>query len=606
MIHIRYKIITTLSAILLFHPLSPALGQVTQSADGKNTSAACKCDGVGQNNPHDIGTLAGLYDRWTTRGEFLPAILFVSDWLAKEGKAATDDMLLISYANLGQWYLASDSVEKAKYWLDRSMRLMEVMPQNLENAYYRTAVSRVYNSLGVYHVNIDMDYRKGISYFLKGFEIAEEYGDRSRYTTLGCNLVVTYFLRNDPSGLQYALQIYDYGKKAQDRYVTFCGAYVTSIMYYITPDYPAALRYAEEAVSLMDKFYDEAGVYNMYANILLGNDLEQKAVEYYTKALEVAPQSSSTTTAYIYLSYGEYLMGKKEYLRAADVFLQGVAVSQDNSNTVFKYRLYKNLSDAYRSMGDPYKALDYYVLFHAGADSVFNVERERSISELMVKYEAEKKGREIEQGKLKLEREHRRFQTMVFILCIIVVILSAIYLLYRNKNRLYIQLLRKHQESLGNEQILKRKLEKMAQEYDSKGKGPASSPSASGGTENRSEELYARLDELMKTEHSYRQRDLTVEKVAKMIGTNRTYLSKAINEKTALSFNYYINSYRIKEAVWLLSDPGNDIPLKTLSYELGFHSMSTFYKFFNDVIGMPPSKFREKAVAGQAGSTDKT
>ena len=35
----------------------------------------------------------------------------------------------------------------------------------------------------------------------------------------------------------------------------------------------------------MDKFYDEAGVYNMYANILLGNDLEQKAEEYYTKAV---------------------------------------------------------------------------------------------------------------------------------------------------------------------------------------------------------------------------------------------------------------------------------------------------------------------------------
>lgn len=602
---IRYKIITTLSAILLFHPFPPSLGQVNPSSDGENTSAERRCDGVGQNNPDDIETLAGLYDQWTTRGEFLPAIMFVSDYLAKKGKEATDDMLLISYANLGQWYLAADSVEKAKYWLDRSVRLMEVMPQNLENVYYRTAVSRVYNSLGIYSVNIDMDYHKGISYFLKGFEIAEEYGDRSRYTTLGCNLVVTYFLRNDPSGLQYALQIYDYGKKAQDRYVTFCGAYVTSIMYYITPDYPEALRYAEEAVSLMDKFYDEAGVYNMYANILLGNDLEQKAEEYYTKALEMVPHSSSTTTAYIYLSYGEYLMGKKEYLRAADVFLQGVAVSRDNSNIVFKYRLYKNLSDDYRSMGDPYKALDYYVLFHAGADSVFNIERERSISELMVRYEAEKKGREIEQGKLKLEREHRRFQTIVFILCIIVVILGAIYILYRHKNRLYIQLLRKHQESLGNEQMLKRKLEKMVQEYDSKGKGPAPFSPAVGGTENRSEEIYARLDELMKTEHSYRQRDLTVEKVAKMIGTNRTYLSKAINEKTALSFNYYINSYRIQEAVWLLSDPGNDIPLKTLSYELGFHSLSTFYKLFNDVVGMPPSKFREKAVAGQAESTDK-
>lgn len=97
---IRYKIITTLSAILLFHPFSPSLGQVNPSSDGKNTSAERRCDGVGQNNPHDIETLAGLYDQWTTRGEFLPAIMFVSDYLAKEGKEATDDMLLISYAQI--------------------------------------------------------------------------------------------------------------------------------------------------------------------------------------------------------------------------------------------------------------------------------------------------------------------------------------------------------------------------------------------------------------------------------------------------------------------------------------------------------------------------
>ena len=61
-----------------------------------------------------------------------------------------------------------------------------------------------------------------------------------------------------------------------------------------------------------------------------------------------------------------------------------------------------------------------------------------------------------------------------------------------------------------------------------------------------------------------------------------------------ISYNDYINSYRIKEAVKVLSDPKDDIPLKLLSDNLGYCSISSFYRLFQKETGVPPSHFRKE------------
>ena len=50
-----------------------------------------------------------------------------------------------------------------------------------------------------------------------------------------------------------------------------------------------------------------------------------------------------------------------------------------------------------------------------------------------------------------------------------------------------------------------------------------------------------------------------------MLGTNRTYLSQIINEQTKQTFTQFVNGFRTKEAVRLLSDPDNQTPLKAIS-----------------------------------------
>ncbi len=54
----------------------------------------------------------------------------------------------------------------------------------------------------------------------------------------------------------------------------------------------------------------------------------------------------------------------------------------------------------------------------------------------------------------------------------------------------------------------------------------------------------------------FREKELTLDRMAEVLGTNRTYVSNALNKVAGISFYGYIDSYRIKEATRVLSDPG--------------------------------------------------
>ena len=115
-------------------------------------------------------------------------------------------------------------------------------------------------------------------------------------------------------------------------------------------------------------------------------------------------------------------------------------------------------------------------------------------------------------------------------------------------------------------------------------------------TDEKKSSLFQKLERCMVEQGIYRDNLLTKEKVADLLGTNRTYLSQVINEETGQTFTQYVNRYRLNEAIRLLSNPHSNLPLKAISAQVGFSSMTTFYKMFRDNIGMSPKEYREKAL----------
>ena len=100
----------------------------------------------------------------------------------------------------------------------------------------------------------------------------------------------------------------------------------------------------------------------------------------------------------------------------------------------------------------------------------------------------------------------------------------------------------------------------------------------------------------MSEDRLYRKKDISLEELASQLNTNRTYLSEAVHNGSGMNLRSYINSLRIKDATTILSSKDNEIPLKALSEDLGFNDLSTFYRSFQKIVGMPPSRFRQEIL----------
>lgn len=508
--------------------------------------------------------------------------LHLSITLRDRGKATGDLQAYLSgIVNMGQSFLCLGQIDSMRIYLDKALELGERLQDNW-------ALATIYNVLGVYALFTEMDYAKGIEYFVEGIKYAEQSGDESRLVPLKSNLSLAYYLHNDPAGLPYALDVYEHGKKHGDRYMIYSGAMSSSYMYYLLGDSGQALKYIEIALPLVNTYGDREGAYSLYGDILLKLGKETEAVHYYKKALAEEKTRDYYSGIDAYLSYGTYLMDKKQYQDAIGILKKGLQTTGSNQNPVKRYLLYKNISLAYENLNKLPESLKYYKLFHQEADSIFNVDKERTIGNLKLKYQKEKYENEIQHHKLKLLASQKKLYVIALLLIILILLIAGGCVMYRRKEKYYRQMLKQHQDSLDRQRWYKQQLERHT------GGKEIKTDFVHNRTNDRMEELFNRLQALMGDQKLYKTSDLSRNVVAKQLSTNRTYLTDVINKFTGLSFTYYVNSFRIDEAVKILSDPHHDIPIKAVAAEVGFNTLSTFYKFFVAVKGVTPSQFRKQ------------
>lgn len=100
----------------------------------------------------------------------------------------------------------------------------------------------------------------------------------------------------------------------------------------------------------------------------------------------------------------------------------------------------------------------------------------------------------------------------------------------------------------------------------------------------------ARID----VEQLWRDPALTLTGLARILGTNTTYLSRGLGAAAGENFNAIINRRRVAEMQRLLAAPGEQRDLLTLAFEVGFNSKASFNRAFQDFTGTSPSQWRLK------------
>lgn len=535
-------------------------------------------------NDHKI-YLKQISELLINKGDYNQTIFFANqlDSIARKTGDETAEMYASIY--LGQALMMTGEKQEAQYYMDKSLRQATALSND-------SALASVYNGLGLYAANIEMDYYRSLNYYFKGLAAAKKSSYERLYSILICNISGIYYLKKDADGLKYALECYDLGHKNSDPYLIFCGSTTCAYMYLLLKNYEKAMQYIQEAEFVMEKndFYDKTNVYTLYGNILLESGNEQEAMEMFNKALSHQAQSQVSSVVNTYLSFAKALMQKKQYQEAIELLNQGLTLSQEYENNIYIFDLYAYLSRIYEVKGDLSNALSYYKIYHHLSDSIFNMDKERSLSELNVKYQTERRENEIQKAKIAIVRKEKNEQALISLIFLILILLGGAYYSYYRKNKLYKKIVIQNKEALRRETNLKNQIKQLLE--DSKKGEVQEKYAASSLTDEKSKTLFFDIESLMQKRQIYRRKDITKEKLADMLSTNRTYLSQVINEQTGMSFNHYINSYRIEEAVRILSDSQNTIPLKALASDLGFNSITTFYKAFQQSIGMTPSTYR--------------
>ncbi|WP_294081333.1 AraC family transcriptional regulator [Proteiniphilum sp. UBA5384] len=549
-----------------------------------------------QKNPQDTKALKEISFLYLHQANYDEAIRYGEQLLYIGYQSGDYDYaLLYAHIVLGQANMMKGNKKEATANLHQAKAIAESNQND-------SALCSVYNGLGLYAANIEKDYYRSIDLFFQGIAAAERSGYSQLHTILLINISGIYYLKDDPVGLSYSLEAYERGHKESNPYHIFAASVNTAYMYYLCDDYEKALQYIKEAEFLtkQNDFYDQTNIYALYGHILLAQGNTDEAIVYFERGLDAKDKAQTSSIVYTLYGYARAWHEKQAMDRAIPALEEALELTYTENSPIYRDKLQKELSLCYESKGEYDRALEWQRRFQTESESLFNTDKERALSDLRMKYDTERRENEIKEVKLNLLQKTKNEQLFITsLIAFFLIVLSLIYFIWR-RNRFFATIVHQYQAHIRREKQMQQKLRELETDNDPQtGVNPEESQKKyplSSLTEEKSMSLFLQLERLMREEAVYRDNFLTKEKVADMLGTNRTYLSQIINQQTSLTFTQYVNEYRINEAVKLISDSENQIPLKTISSDVGFSSMTTFYKAFQNTVGMTPSQYKNKTT----------
>jgi ligand-binding sensor domain-containing protein/AraC-like DNA-binding protein len=109
------------------------------------------------------------------------------------------------------------------------------------------------------------------------------------------------------------------------------------------------------------------------------------------------------------------------------------------------------------------------------------------------------------------------------------------------------------------------------------------------------EEKTKKLKHLMEVEKVYRDETISLQSLAEKLSIPPYQLSQILNEAMNRNFPDFINYYRIEEAKKMLTSPrGAEKKNTAVAYDVGFNSMTAFYKAFKKYTNKTPNQFKKE------------
>lgn len=577
--------------------------------------AVTACNHNNGNRPDDKETtMRSLFQEAKTasmRGDFkksdsIGAVLLHLADLADNDEYRARALMCLSYSRIEM----RDSTEQMRYLLQA-----EKMLANVSND---TLAAELYNIMGVASFH---DFDRAKEYFAKSLYASRKIASVQHQMMAECNLAEIYRCTGDTLGIQYDLDIHDFASRTGNEVMLHAAAVRCAEYYMKRPEtLPKSLEYINEIKEMPGRdFY----YHYLKSKWLMATDSLDKAMTEWQQAA-----GTGTATPGFLLAGGRLYQHHRDYQKSESLLISADSAYTDiDSLNTDRIEILRLRSENLRRLGMTADALELLERYQAARDSVARIHNTREMNAFKAKFETEKKELVIASQRASLRwRNVLLGMAVAFIFAI-----TAGFMLHtRRRNRLYRLIVEQHKEFATrqneyapylkdeastltdnrpdggtDEKSIEASEKDMPQEepmddgIDTDTKQETGNDVSLPGmpAKDKADAIWRDILTEMEKNRIYADPDVTRDVFADRVHTNRTWFTAIIRHRTGKSYTQFMNSWRVNEAVRILSLPEATMTNKELSEYLGFMTPQSFYTAFRQQMGMSPSRFRSDTLS---------
>lgn len=470
---------------------------------------------------------------------------------------------------------------------------MIIVSRKIQNPEY---LSKAYRYKGVYYY-YTADYLKSLDNYLIAKSYAKK-GSEVYQNINSCIGLLKLELQNYPEALKLLLGYKDYLEKNNlTNHINYekC-LYNLSYAYHVSNNLDSSNYYVKRGFEQNLKSKDQ----DLYASLSLVYGINTFKQRNYKLALPILEKASKIFTKdpdnIQNVALSEYYIGQILYntnnKNFIDRFEKVDSIIIASKNVSYELRnTYPLLIDYYKKTGDKEKQL-FYIEHLLSVDSILNKNYSFLSAEINKKYDTPLLLNEKENLIADL---HSKNYTLFGLLGVgILLIISLIFL--QIKNRKKIKLYQSKANLLVKNQDIKEVIPEDVDVTDNKliylSKQETEKSKLSNLPDNKIKQLSIQLEEFERTKR-FLDKTINLDLLSKELNTNRSYLSKLVNELKGQNFPQYLNELRINYIIDELKENKNlqKLTIAAIADEAGYNNVESFTKAFKKITDTLPSYF---------------
>ncbi|SMO67114.1 AraC family transcriptional regulator [Gracilimonas mengyeensis] len=541
------------------------------------------------------------------------SLLFVTDQLLNRTEVQGDDSLYTTVKYLeGVGYIYKDYYNMA----------IESYQEALTTSFAQNSQDfqvRIYNNLGVCHDKLK-EHDEALRNYHKALEVEKERGDPAEMADMYINIGLVYHSINK---YEQALENF---KTAQSLVEGLSVGYTRGLIQQnLGIVYKAMGRFVDskEATQNAIDIFEEHDIHRSILQSKYNQSINYIDTGEYQQArdiIEEAIEESFTYQVPVQRALLNIQLGRIELLeknpesaiKYFDVADSTIAQFEETYSS-FPMELYESRLEAYAQMGKAEEVMDTFREYEKIREERDIARQTTEINELELQLKVSENLAKMREQTIALQQERTKNRNYIYLSSFLGIVLIGGFIFFRYRDqklkklyqvnkRVVTQHKRFYQKTneadlIAEEAPVEKNSTKPAEENaaDIVAEVPENDPQETEDKPDRAERwIFSKINDLMDEKELYKDPNLTLADLSAEAGVSSRAASESINYYSGLSFNHFINEFRVVDAMKALEDESkNHLSLEAVMEDSGFASRSTFYSAFDKVSGMTPNQYRK-------------